>query len=446
MNSLVISGTLIRRALIIAFVLSLLPGGVTQFAVGDRTPNILYADVFLLFMTFVFLLYLVKNKSILVNGDRPVLILFVLLILFQLLSLLFNDSDLFKGLLSLKISLTGALVYFIVLSMCKTERDTDWITYSLVLLTTSMSVILIIKYVVGFNYGDAFTKEMIGIGMGSSNYLAAFTAFFIPVCFGLVFSERRYLSRFIFLMAALVMIFSLAITMSNGAILSLLIAMGLVLPLLLKMKIKVLYILFLTTVLLIMYFVIPVAVPEPLLEKNVDLLEYRLDNFDPSRMRTMKTAWADFLDNPMLGIGPYQSYADNSTYENMPHNFVLQSFGDLGVLGGFSFLALLSIFIVRSLKNCFYGGPNSKWRIENVFFFAGIISTLIHGLIEITFQGPQYTIAFWTFMAAIYLKYRLPLRQEQSSKSKSGVYAGRASNNALPVNRQLLPGSYGDLV
>jgi len=405
----------LHRLIILGFLLSLLLGGITTLSIGDRTPNLLYSEVFLLVLVCQYLLrMLIRDRTIIV--DKPILILLSLYFFAQILSLLINQSDLFKGLLSIKITISGFFIYLIVLSWCRTERDVDWIVYNLVFLTTIMALILVYKFALGLNPSDEFVKEMIGIGLGASNYLAAFLVLFIPVSLGLVISESNRIVRALFAFCSLIMMLSLIITMSRGAALSLALALFLILPIMLKMKEKIKYLLVLVAIMLGMYYLVPKVIPEIYIQKNIQLIEYRINNPDINRINVMMLALEDFCENPFIGIGPYQSYAQTSRYENMPHNFVLQTFAELGLLGGIPFNLILIIFVIRSYRICIYPMNNIEWRRKNIYFFAGILGTLFHGLIEITFQGPQYTMIFWIFMTVIYLKYR-SLKRNINSQS-----------------------------
>lgn len=390
--------------MLLLFLLSLLAGGVTNISVGDRTPNLLYGDMCLLALVAISVLGSFYSPSAR-RGDKLILVLLCWFLIAQIFSLLINGSDFFRGMLSIKTALNGFAIYFVVLSLCQNDRDVDWGAYSLVAFATGMSVILIYKFVLGHGTGDELNKEFISIGLGSSNYLAAFSAFMIPVSLGLSISEKKLIARGFFAFCAVLMLFSLVITMSKGAALSLLVVHSIVLPVLLKWRPKGKYLLVLLIVGGAAAYVIPLLAPE-LLDKYVHSIQYRFYNPDYSRLSSSVAAWNDFLAHPWIGIGPYESGIQIVRYENMPHNFVLQTLAELGIIGGLPFLLIILVVVGRAYRNCFYSGENIKWRGENRYFFAGLVATLIHGLLELTFQGMQYISVFFVFAALTTLKLR----------------------------------------
>jgi O-antigen ligase len=319
----------------------------------------------------------------------------------HLLSILVNGSDIFKGLLSVKIFVGGVFIYLIILSFFKKNENTGWIIYSLVFFATALSIILIIKYTVGYDESDNLTKDMVDIGWGRSNYLASFLAFFIPISLGLAILEKALTTRVIFIGCFLLMLLTLVVTMSKGAGLSLAIVLFIVLPLLLKTKVKIKYLVTLISIIVCAYYLTPKIMPESLITMNTQYIEYRLGTPDDTRIQLLQTSWEDFIENPLLGIGPYESKSLSSKYEIMPHNFIAQLFAELGLLGAIPFMLIIFIFLFRAYKNCSYSG-----NAEDYFILAGVIGTLIHGLFELTFQGAQYMSVFWVLMAAITLKYR----------------------------------------
>src|SRR5277367_3530662 len=89
-------------------------------------------------------------------------------------------------------------------------------------------------------------------------------------------------------------------TMSRGAILAIVAATLLSLPFLrragLKMKHAVLA--------LVALGLMGALVPMDLLQTNVDLFVYRLENPDHTRAEIMQASWQAFMENPVFGVGP----------------------------------------------------------------------------------------------------------------------------------------------
>lgn len=401
---MVINTSYIKRLILFGYLISLLLGGITAISIGDRTPALLYADLFLLILALQYIARFFHEDSAAVI-DQPILILSMLYILSQMVSLLINQSDFFKGMLSIKIFLNGFLIYFIILSLYETERDIDWITYNLVFFAAILSLILIFKFGWGSNsisYSD-LTKGMISTRLGDSNYLASFLTFFAPISLGLAVANSQLSKRVLFTICFVLMLLALIVTMSKGAALGLAIALGIVLPSVLRLNARIKYIVVLATIILCVNYLVPLVIPDAFIGRNIESIEYRIQNPDYSRSEMVKLAWEDFLAKPLFGMGPYQSFK-SSRYENMPHNFILQVLAELGIFGGIPFLLIIVIFLLRSYKLNFNARLDKAWKNEYAFFFAGIIGTLIHGMLELTFQGAQYMTVFWIFMAVIYLK------------------------------------------
>jgi len=194
----------------------------------------------------------------------------------------------------------------------------------------------------------------------------------------------------------------LLITMSKGAILSLIVGTVCATPVLYKAGVKGRHLLALLAIIAVFLFV----VPTDLIAANYDMVVYRTENPDFNRLDLWRVAWKEFLHNPILGVGPYCIYIYNRQYaidDLYTHNFILNALADLGLVGAIPFIMLLATMVRRSYKSCqgAFSDPELRWIVIGLFI--GLISTLIHGLVEPTFPGREYSVIFWVCASFILL-------------------------------------------
>lgn len=380
---------------------SLALGGLGVVNIGDRTPALLAADVFLGVLAYlVGIRWLTGARA--AYRDRMVGVLAGTCIGAQFLSLLVNGSDLYKGLLSIKILGTGWLAYAVSLALVRSRQHVRLVFAGIIALPTLISVLLISQFALFSWEGDSPDKDLIRLAFGGSNYLASFMVIGIPAALGVVMTCKRWAPRALSGSAAALMTVGLLLTLSRGGAFALAVSLGVVAPVLLGFRSGVRYLFLFVGVSALMILVVAPRVLPTYWTKGLELTTYRLEYPDKSRVELLGRAANDFLAHPILGIGPLQSQAVDSG--GTPHNFVLQSFAELGLAGAIPFLSIIGVFLVRAARTVRRARP-SGGNVELAMLFAGVTGSLIHGLFELTFQGAEYAVFFFTSMSVVSIEY-----------------------------------------
>jgi len=83
-----------------------------------------------------------------------------------------------------------------------------------------------------------------------------------------------------------------------------------------------------------------------------------------------------------------------------PHNFILNFWSELGILGLFSFLWLSVSFLWKNVKDYFGKIKNGlENNFLNLTLIAVLIQILIHGLVDVPYFRNDLAIIFWLVMA-----------------------------------------------
>ncbi|MBI3252505.1 MAG: O-antigen ligase family protein [Candidatus Omnitrophica bacterium] len=124
------------------------------------------------------------------------------------------------------------------------------------------------------------------------------------------------------------------------------------------------------------------------------------------RIQHWKISAAMIREKPFLGQGVNtftRRFADfappEEKYRGYAHNFVLQMWGELGIVGLALFLLPIGIGLIR----CRAGGDEDALLI-------GITAYAIQGLFDTNFYAMQVTILFWIFWGCLQTGHRSSLR------------------------------------
>jgi len=384
---------------------SMLPEGLA-ISIAGRTPTVTFLDVLLPVVSLYILARNCLGPPYFGFADKKIFLLGWGILFVNLLSLLGNLRDIPRGVFALKVFAFGLIIYWILLATISTERGLERAASILVVWGGVLGLLLAYQFFSDWSsvFGPVASydaKQEIGLSMGKSNYLAAILVPILPV--GLALSvSRKGSQRTGLLLAAGAMSLGLLITMSKGALLSLILGSLVSAPLLLKagLKLKHLFLI------LIAMGLSAAVLPRDLLLANYDMFAYRIDNPDVGRLQLWILSWKVFLQNPLLGVGPGAIYLYNQRIgidELYSHNSLLNMFSELGLAGGFPFLLLLGNFLRRSYRLCTSTISQGSRKYLPLGFFIGLVSTLLHGMVEPTFQGQQYTVVFWAIVALVHL-------------------------------------------
>jgi O-antigen ligase len=270
------------------------------------------------------------------------------------------------------------------------------ITWGLVL---SLIEIKILFDLGGFTIGIVglfLKKNLLTVGWGRSNYLAAFFVIIIPVTIGYLYYNKSKRIKLFLSFSLVLMFFAIILTLSRGGILALIIALIILFARVLKSRTLIPFILLfllVTTVLLL----------NPLtyvLFDRISAIETSGSYF--SRINFYLEVWAAFLKNPITGVGIgnlsyYATFIIPSSGAPSAHNIILGALGEIGIIGAFFYFILLGL-VIRIVYNGYRREKEESLKILRWCFFASIVGGLVHTLVEPTLEGLQFSIIFWTIV------------------------------------------------
>jgi len=370
----------------------LLLGGLSV-SVGDRSPNVLYLDVFLP----VWLVFQSYWRGVHPDfRDPTILHLAWACFLAFIISAVSNPLDVLKSIAAIKVYIIGFLFYGI-------SRKLRPSLLILSIWGATVGVLLL------YNYFDSWAsllsttnivavKDEVGITLGRSNYVASILLLLLPLSLAGFAAEKRG-KRWVCAGCCLVMILGLASTLSRGAIAALVIAILICLPLAFRAGLTYKHV----VIGIIAIAVVYIALPSDILDANVALYNVKLANSDPGRVDLMREAWERFQENPVLGVGPGQlpTWVKIDGVENVlsgmnAHNLVLNALAETGLVGSLPLLLLVSVILNRVWR--------SAWSLRTPLAVALCVSftaVLLHNMVEASFEGEEFQVVFWTIAALI---------------------------------------------
>jgi O-antigen ligase len=254
-----------------------------------------------------------------------------------------------------------------------------------------------------------FKKNLLSLGWGKSNYLAAFSVIIIPFTIGYLLYVDLKRTKVIVLFSIFIMTFSMILTLSRGAIISLLISLMILLPRVVKAK-------SLISFLLVILVIVIVIFSNPLTFVLID----RISSLDVSssyfsRVNYYVDTWNTFLKYPLTGVG-FGNVSYYATFilaaEDSPsaHNIVLGMLAEVGIFGAIFYFSILAL-LLRTIYLSYKKEDLDKLKILKWCCLSSIIGGFAHALMEPTLEGLQFSIMFWTIAGVCtkldYLKIRV---------------------------------------
>jgi len=375
---------------------SLFLGGLNIHLAG-REPVLLYFDAVLVF----WLIYQILWGGFMPKFSGWIMRLGVFCLLCQILSTLVNYQGIYKSLASIKILACGLLIYAIA-------RKATPSLLTLSLWGALVGALLLINFQnirFGEYESEASLKDVVGIVLGRSNYVASILLLLIPLALAAVSLHKGKL-RLIFAACAMLMFAGLIATMSRGALLAILIATTLSLPLLYKAGLRLKH----TVVVLGLGVAVFFVLPSDLVSVDAALIAARMDSPDLGREEVMAASWHSFKDHALLGVGPGQlgnammshmTVAESDQPYMNAHNLVLNALGENGLPAGLALLTMVGIVLYRAFMTAV-----STQTALSVAIWLALLSAVIHNMVEASFEGQHFQVVFWTVAAMAEIGYR----------------------------------------
>jgi len=373
-----------------------------------NSPSLLVSELFLLSLTPIifirfFLDYYNREKI-----PNEILIWFPFLIWSLLIGLIIGIDKL-RIIAFWKNYFAGFLTLFVVMNFLVEDKEVKLLLRSIIfwavgLALLEIKVILDAGGLVSGFVGLFIYKNLMNIGWGRSNYLAAFFVVIIPITLGYLLYTKKVFEKYLLSFFLLIMFFAITLTLSRGGILALIVALIILLPKVVKPR-------YFFSALLLLAAIIVIFLLNPLTFVIIDRLStLETSGSVYSRINYYIDVWNAFLDYPFTGVGfgnlsYYSKFILGPEFSPSAHNIVLGALGELGLFGAIMYL---SIFLLIGKKiYLFYKSENDDYiKILRWSFIASFIGGFVHSLVEPTLEGFQFSIVFWSITS---LNFKLHL-------------------------------------
>lgn len=372
----------------------LLLGGV-EVSVAGKTPTLLYFD----FALVIWLTVKVICTDFWPDFSGWILRLAVPYLLIGVISAMANLPGAYRSFAALKVVVVALLAYSIA-------RKKTPSAFSLSAWGAVVGGLLLYDYATLFitSYNDIAQlnslKNMIGIVLGRSNYVASILLLLIPIGLAgmLIYGGWTRVACAIFSAA---MLGGLMATMSRGAIAALIVSFLFSIPLLRRIGLNWKHAAALVTILVVVLLLLPAT----LIQEDIDLISYRWNNPDLGRKELLLASWDAFEQNPVLGVGPGQVGYAIAQRVSVPteeeqylhaHNIVLDALAENGAIGGLIFLAMVAGVLFSAWK-----AASQSSSPLTVALFIAVCAAVLHEMVESSFPGEQFAVVFWVVAAVI---------------------------------------------
>lgn len=361
------------------------------------TPSILIVEFFLVFILFLSIIRFLSTLD--KKLEIPYLILLWLPFLAWAMLGLLISVDKLRVLTYWKNYFAGFFVFTLTYYVIKNKFHLKTLFVTIILWGVLLSLIEIkvLLELGGFTTGIIglfLRKNLLTVGWGKSNYLAAFFVVIIPFSIGYLFYSKSKKTKTIIALALGLMTFAMILTLSRGGILALLIALVVLFSKILKKRTLVPFLIVLSAILLIVLL-------NPLTYVLID----RISSLETSsslysRINFYEDTWNAFLMYPITGVGLgnlsyYATFILSPAASPSAHNIVLGALGETGVIGTFFYFLILGTLLKKAFSSYKYEKEEAlkvlKWSC-----FAALVGGLTHSLVEPTLDGLQFSIMFWT--------------------------------------------------
>lgn len=247
-------------------------------------------------------------------------------------------------------------------------------------------------------------KNLLTLGWGRSNYLAAFFVIIIPFTIGFLFYTKSKKMKLFLTFAIILMSSALVLTLSRGGVLAFLIALIILFSRLLKPKTLIPLILVASVVVTVLLLnPLTIVLFERIFELGTSASVY-------SRINFYIDTWNTFLKHPITGVGIanlgyYSTFILPPTESPSAHNIVLGALGEIGIVGSILYFTIF-ILLIKKVYLEYKFETNESLRLLRWGTISALLGGLIHTLVEPTLEGIQFSILFWV-ISGISLKINL---------------------------------------
>lgn len=296
------------------------------------------------------------------------------------------------------------IIFYLIIEVF-TEKKHIQIAIGILLITT-LAVIadgFIQFYLTGKDifFGNEISAGGATASFNHSNSLGAYIALLVSIAAALALDNKNGIWRnIIFYLFAILMIWSLILTLSRAALISALAGIGFLL-FFLRRKFLCWFLAGVVSLAAFFYFLSP---PDSKYKLKLEMAN--IQNTVVWRLEVWQDSWSMIQQKPWLGHGlstymkVFQHYRRGGVFYNptYAHNCYLQMAAEIGILGLLAFISILGITLTRVAQNFHREQQDGQLRILFFGLAAGIMAFLIHSFFDINFYSLQLSSIFWFIM------------------------------------------------
>lgn len=310
--------------------------------------------------------------------------------------------------------LAGFITLFVLIHYLKNSLSVKTIINAIIIWGVALSFL---EFKVIFDAGSITSgivglflyKNLLNIGWGRSNYLAAFFIVIIPLTIGYLIYSRKVITKYLLIISLIIMILAITLTLSRGGILALIVALIFLLPKVIKPK-------YFFSIIGFFILISIVLLLNPLTFVIIDRIStLETSGSVYSRINYYVDVWKAFLDYPFTGVGLgnlsyYSKFILGPDLSPSAHNIVLGALGELGLVGAFFYLSIF-IYIGRKIIVLYKAEKEDNLKILRWALFSSYVGGMLHTLVEPTLEGLQFSIVFWAITT---LNFKLHLFKDKN--------------------------------
>lgn len=323
--------------------------------------------------------------------------------------LLINTPDIKVGIEGLRAVIQYIFWFFAIVQLVRTPSGSRRLIY--VLLAAGFYIALegVYQYIIGAempaNWVDRLEQPVRTRAfsiIGSPNILGSLMVLLIPVTVSLVYFEEKPLKKAMFMSIALTMAACLLFTLSRGAWIGFVAAVGIYA----LMKDKRLIIPLALSIVFVMLFV-------PSVSNRITYMlspEYIASSLKGGRLARWGTGLELVKQNLWFGVGLGRFGGAVAINNRIPgtfymDNYYLKTLVEMGLVGFSAYCLLIYnavVWVFRTIQNL----KGTRYMHIAQGIFAGICGVLVHCAFENVFEYPMMTVYFWLLIGVVmYLRY-----------------------------------------
>lgn len=399
---------------ILILMIAIIIDALIPFKFKSTGPSLLVAEFFLLlFVPIIFIKFIYDTQN---KKSENLLWIWLPFLFWSLLIGLLIGVDKIKIISFWKNFFAGYFVFAIVLLFVVNKKQLINLLKAIVLWGFTLAlleikVILEVGGLVAGIMGLFLNKNLLSVGWGKSNYLAAFFVVIIPTTISYLLYTQKKFSKFLLTVLLLFMFFAMTLTLSRGGILALLITLLILIPKVLNRK----YFLPIFIVFLIVTLIVLLNPLTYILIDRISTLES--SNSVYTRINFYKDVWNAFLSHPITGVGlgnlgHYSKFILGPELSPSAHNIILGALGELGIIGTIFYLSIFILLTTKIYRN-YKAEKDESLRGLRWCLFSSVIGGLIHTLVEPTLEGLQFSIIYWTIVG---INFKVNLLYEKDTQ------------------------------